>query len=53
MEVNLLEQREDGYHAYCVILDKHEVDILMDKANETGSSLSDTLQNALIVGMEL
>jgi hypothetical protein len=52
MEVNLLEEREDGYHAYCVILDNNEVETLRLLKEEVKSlTLSDTLKDAIEVGI--
>lgn len=52
IEVNLLEEREDGYHAYCVILSKESVsDLTRLMELRMQSSLENTLED--LIGAEL
>jgi hypothetical protein len=47
MEVNLLEEREDGYQAYCVIFDPTEITKI--KELQHGDSMETTI-TAIIEG---
>jgi hypothetical protein len=54
IEVNLLEEREDGYHAYCVIFSDHAVDDLTRLMEfRMRSSLEETIEDALSVELEM
>jgi hypothetical protein len=55
MEINLLEKREDGYQAYCVILDPSEVEALRVVSIEKGLNipLAVVLEMCIKVGMGL
>ena len=54
MEVFLLDEREDGCQAYCVIFTTEELSILQElMAKHKMDDLSSTIESALVVGMEL
>lgn len=54
MEVNLLEEKEDGYQAFCVILTKEEVEELqqVNVNRHLNTTLSEVLLMCIEVGME-
>lgn len=53
IEVNLLEEREDGYHAYCVIFSKGMVEELKKLTlYREMNSVEETIESSLMVEIE-